>query len=242
MFPSGLRFSWTALPVLLIIASPSSAQIVNVAQNLGTTQGTTGILTPVTSGANMGGMQVTAFFTNSTSETVSWVPLGLINGGASGTNWSLMESGDTDISTWFLTNTTGLGITRLVIDGGPGRTIFDRTFGGMVGTPGTSFGRDFVLVSGGLSTDNILAIYHDQVAVVPNAPVGDIFRSLDINFLNSGGFASGRALPLGFGADTDTTVDVLFPLAIPEPGSLLLFGVAALGVVGHRRLLPRRAA
>jgi hypothetical protein len=240
MSPSHFRLGWTALLVLAMIASPTPAQMVTVTQDLGTTQGTLGIATSVTTGATMGGMNVTAFFNNGTLQTVPWVGAGLGNGGASGTGWSLSQSGDTDFAPWSLINNTGLGLTRLVIDGGPGKTIFDRTFGGMEGTPGTSLGQDFQVTSGQQSTDNILAIYHDQVAVVPNPPVGDIFRSLDINFQNTGGFASGRTL--GFLADTDSTVDVLFPLPgiIPEPGSLLLFGVATLGLVGYRCLRSKQ--
>jgi hypothetical protein len=168
------------------------------------------------------------------------MPFGFSAGGALGTNWSLTETGDTDTQQWSLVNSTGLGLTKLVIDGGPGKTVFDRTFGGNVGTPGTGLGRDFNVTAGLQSSDNILAIYHDQVAVVPNPPVGDIFRSLEIDFQNAGGFASGRTL--NFIADTDSTVDVLFPFAIPEPGSLLLFGVAALGLAGCRRLRPGSAA
>jgi hypothetical protein len=229
-----------ALLALFMDASPSPAQIVTVTQDLGTTQGTSGIATSVTTGATMGGTQVTAFFANGSSQTVPWVGVGLGMGGATGTNWSLTESGDTDIASWSLINSTGLGLTKLLIDGGPGKTIFDRTFGGQMGTPGTSLGRDFTVTSGLQNSDNILAIYHDQVAVLPNAPVGDIFRSLEVDFLNTGGFASGRTL--GFGADTDTTTDVLAPLpVIPEPGSLLLFGAAALGLAGYRCLRPRPA-
>jgi hypothetical protein len=235
------RLGWTALLVLLLAASSSPAQIVTVTQDLGIPQGTTGIATSVTTGATMGGMQVTAFFTNNSFQPVFWVGQGLGSGGAFGTNWSLTESGDTDTQNWTLINSTGLGLTRLVIDGGPGKTIFDRTFGGQEGTPGTGLGRDFVVTSGLIPTDNILATYRDVVAVVPNPPVGDIFRSLEVDFLQTGGFASGRTLT--FGADTDTTSSVLFPLpTIPEPGSLLLFGAAILGVASYRRLRSRSAA
>jgi hypothetical protein len=240
MLPSPFRLGWTVLLVLFLIASPSSAQIVTVTQDLGTTQGTTGIATSVTTGATMGGMQVSAFFTNGSSQTVPWIGGFLGFGSATGTGWMLTESGDTDTSSWMLTNSTGFGLTRLVIDGGPGKTVFDRTFGGMIGTPGTSTGRDFVVTSGGSGT-TILATYHDQVAVIPNPPVGDIFRSLDIAFQNTGGFASGQTL--GFGADTDSTVDVLTPLAaIPEPSSLLLFSAATLGLVGYRHYRRKQAA
>jgi hypothetical protein len=185
-------------------------------------------------------MQVTAFFTDGSSESVTWVGGFFGSGSATGTGWSLMESGDTDTSSWFLTNSTRLGLTRLLLDGGPGKTVFDRTFGGMIGTPGTSIGRDFVVTSGGVGT-TILATYEDQVAVIPNPPVGDIFRYLDVVFQNAGGLASGQVL--GFGADTDSTVDVLTPLAvIPEPGSLLLFGVAVLSLAGHRHFQRQRVA
>ncbi len=240
MSPLPVRLGWAVLLVLLLVASPAAAQIVTVTQNLGVTQGTTGIATSVTTGATMGGTQVTAFFTNGGSQTVTWVGAGLGMGAATGSGWSLSESGDTDIASWSLINNTGLGISRLLIDGGPGKTVFDRTFGGTIGTPGSSLGRDFVVTSGLQAADNILATYQDQVAVIPNAPVGDLFRSLELDFLNTGGFASGRTL--GFGADTDTTVDVLTTLpVIPEPSSLLLFGAAVLGLAGYRRLRHQQA-
>jgi hypothetical protein len=216
--------------------------MVTVTQDLDTTQGTTGILTSVTAGNAMGGMTVNATFTSGPPETAIWMPTGFSAGGAFGTNWSVTVSGpSTDTTPWVLMNNTGRGITSLVFDGGPGKTIFDRTFGGQEGTPGTGLGVDFNPISGLQTADVILATYRAQVAVVPNPPVGDIFRFLEIDFQNSGGFGTGRTLT--YLADTDTTTSVLFPLpAIPEPGSLLLFGTAALGLACYRRLRPRPAA
>jgi hypothetical protein len=257
MPPTRFRFGLLALVVLLWAATPSFAGVI-VTQNPGIPQGTLGVqgesVNFITTGATMAGMQITAIFADLSSQTVTWVATPLVSptsGGAFGTGWSVTASNNTfppppviDPHVWTITNTRGVGLTELIFDGGPGRTVFDRAITPPF-TPGAGLGLDFSTdqFNGLLPTDTITATYRDVVSIPPAAPVGDIFRTLDLVFQNSAttGFASGRTL--SFEADTDTTTSDIFPLPIiPEPGSLLLFGVGALGLVGYRRWRRKQAA
>src|SRR5262249_17935497 len=157
---------------------------ITVTSDPGTTNTTGGITGFQTFGDMMVGMSVTAFFTNGSSEVATWMATGPGAGRAQGTGWSLSESGDTfspalGSDPWNLRNAIpgDIGITRLVLDGGPGMTIFDRT-NPSPGTPGSGSGLDFT--SDHFDALDITATYRNQVAVTPNAPVGDIYRVLDV--------------------------------------------------------------
>lgn len=212
-----------------------------VDENLGLLNVTTAITEFETFGNTMDGMTVRAFFTDGSSETAVWADTGIVSGAAGGTGWELSESGDTFLGgTWVLSNLTGLGMTRLLLDGGPGGIVFDRTFGGLIGTDGSALGSDFTVTAGVAALD-ITATYRDHVAVTPDPPVNDIFRRLDIQFTSSGGFPSGTA-SLSFRADTDNIEPGGEIVEIPEPSTLAMVGLGALGFVGCRRRRGKTAA
>ena len=221
---------------LALAPAAGRAAPVTVASDPGTTYTTAGLTGFSTFGDMMDGMSVTAHFVGGSSETVAWADVAAGAGGATGTGWSLTEAGDTFSSSWILTNMTGLGLTRLVLDGAPGRTVFDRT-NPSPGTPGSASGLDFdELVASALT---ITATYRDAVAVGMAAPVGDLYRVLDVEFLTAGGLPT--ATTFTFEADTDNGSTEVVIQQVPEPVGLVLLGAGFAGAAGWRRL-RRRAA
>ena len=196
------------------------------------------------SGASMVGMEVKAYFSDRDPETLLWAGSG-ITGGVVGADWSLSESDNTFSNPWTLTS-TGASIQKIVLDGLPGKTVFDisdkndffkdayeNTDGR--GTPGSALGKTFV-VSGGSYIGAVTATYNSLVSLTEfntntnaweiDPPVGDLYRYLTIDF-GTTSFSADSTLT--FRADTDTVV--------PEPATLLLFatGLAGLAAVGRRR-------
>jgi len=198
----------------------------------GTVMSTTGLTGFATNGAQMAGMSIQVNFSNSTSETGIWATTGAVSGAASGTGWSVAESGDTFLSTWTLRNTSGLGIDSVVFNGGIGDTLFDTTFGGLFGTAGSARGLDFAVVSG-LTGLDIAATYSEAVAIGAAAPVGDIFNTLTVDFSTLGvAFGTGRSLV--FRQDTDNLKFAGDLNVVPLPTAAML-GVFGLSVIARRR-------
>jgi hypothetical protein len=203
-----------------------SVAAVTVNFNVGTVQSTTALTGFSTFGDMMDGMTVRAIFFDGSTETVLWADTGAGSGAANGVNFDLTESGDTFSNNWTL---TGSNLVRLTIDAGTGDTVFDtRALGDIEGTTGSARGLDFTLTSAGYNGD-ITATYFNAVALTGFAPVGDLFRNLDIIFGNP------VSETLTFMADTDNLQFAGDIQPVPEPCTMLLLGSGLVGLVGYGR-------
>ncbi|MFV0277078.1 MAG: hypothetical protein ACK5HY_07825 [Parahaliea sp.] len=178
----------------------------------------------VITGADMAGIQVTAFF-NGASESATWattstddsLPSGEgFAGQATGSGWSLAQQGYTlgnfdggPLGAWTLTNNTGFNIFSLRIDALIADILFDRYIDEEY-TPGSNVGRDF-LTDGSVDATGS---YSDAFS----SP--DLFGTLTIDFAN--GLADGASMQ--FLADTDAIASV------PAPATLLLVAAGCLGL------------
>jgi len=220
----------------LLLTAGSRAVTVNVGFDAGTTNTTTALLGFVTTGAMMDGMVVTAFFSDASSQTLAWADTGATSGGVSGTGWSLSESGDTFGGLWSLSNSRGVNLVRLLIDAGPGGTVFDTFFGSSTGTPGSGGGMDFAVSSISVADngDTITATYRDAVALGASLPVGDLYRRLDVDLSLSNGST------MVFVSDTDNSLIAGDIRSVPEPMST--FAGLAPAFLVMAMLMRRRSA
>src|SRR5487761_1991698 len=105
------------------------APLANAAGTLATDNGvaytTTALTGYSTNGADMAGMMVTGTFADGTPSALSGSATGGVSGGVSNGFFSLTESGDTFGGNWTLTNLYTSALTRVVIRGAPGDTLFD---------------------------------------------------------------------------------------------------------------------
>lgn len=232
--------SAAALAATLLTGSGAFAVplVPTVSFSPGSTLTTTGLSSFTTSGTGMSGMSVTAYFSGGSSETVSWAAGVSPAGAATGTNWSLGFAGATTFSPFWELLTTGnlaASITRLVIDGRPGDTIFD-TINGTETTPGSANGLPFSDVDGPADL-LVSASYTNQVAL--NGTIyGDLFTILDIGFAATTGTAGDGLRAdsrLIFTADTDNTALAGDITTVPEPTTMALLSLGLLGLGCLRR-------
>ncbi|MGB3693145.1 MAG: PKD domain-containing protein [Spirulinaceae cyanobacterium] len=149
-----------------------------------------------TSGNQMGGMKVTVNFFNGTSQTSTWQPLGGELGGASGSGWSLNQSGNTYGSfnnPWNFSYTGGSSVAALFIDAVDGNTVFDIVSSNTSSqnTPNSAEGWPF-------QTSYGTAPSRYGYSVPIDISKGDLFGRLSL-FWDSGFSGS-----MGFLADTDS--------------------------------------
>ena len=233
------RIVLVALGLLLAVSSAVQAGTVTVVFDQGQIATTTVPLTGfATTGAQMQGMTVTVSFESGGPETITWVATGAEAGGAFGTGWSLSEIGDAILGPWTLQNDSGVGITVVSVDGFPGATLLDTTFGGDFGTPGSGAGHTFEPLSGAFDMVDLMVTYRVMVGIEGAAPVGDLFQLLELEFTNLGGLASGSFI--SFVADADNVEaggDLIAgggACCLPE-GCILATAAACLTVGGDYR-------
>ncbi len=80
---------------------------------------------------------------------------------------------------------------------------------------------------------DIVATYGDIVALNGSDPKEDLYRSLDIQFNNTGGF--GENDKLTFRADTDTVEYAGDIAPVPEAGTMSLLVAGLIGLAALRR-------
>ncbi len=230
------------------VSAPLSAQ--TVSWEAGTVSTTAGPIQSAVRVYEMTGLKLTAFWADNSFQSYT---LGQIAGstyGFTGTDLQLGLHGwsDTYYGAWSLDNRRGSNLNRLLFETTGTRVMFDRSTGylGMSeGTPGSSVGYDFnsgtcTFLGYVLCDIGGHVTYRDAVALSPNGPVFDVFRTMDVSLGRGIGSRSTHDLFMRF--DTDlTTTDYLEPAVVPtdvpEPATfaLMAFGIVGLGAAARRR-------
>lgn len=212
------------LAFLVMVPAVSFAGLISVNYVAGTVYNTTDLTGYQTSGDDMDGMLVKAIFSNGSSETETWADITANSGGVNGTGWSLGLSGDSFTNSWTLISETAL-INNLLILAGPGNTMFDVL--GTVGTINSANGWEFSQTS--LASDvDYTATYSNILGVGGDAPVGDLYLNLELDFASA--FVGNT---LRFRADTDNALYAgdIAP-SVPEPTTISFLSIGLLSMLG----------
>lgn len=231
-----LAFTGSIIFFLSGVGIPASA--VTITTDTSITDSISGFSAFETTGASMTGLNVTAVFSDGSSDTRSWETTGTeSSGGAFGTitggDWSLAVDGDTNNVLWQFANDTELALMELVLDGEPGFVIFDRQSPGS-GTVGSASGRDFAAFDLSVPVQPIdnIAVEYARPVKLDNAaaPVGDTWHMLtvDLSAVGQDGLQGGWQ----FLQDTDNDIRIT---AAPEPATIFLFSVALVGIGWWRK-------
>ena len=198
-----------------------------VSSRPGITHEIAGLTGFATTSADMVGLEVTVFFENGSTDVGIWTPTGVNQN-----NWSINQG--TNQSTFnfpfSLSNNTGLDIDRLTLNGSGTTTFFDRS-APAPGTDGSANGRDLIEFTTLNFSQDIDAVYFDQVQLTGSTPQGDLFAGLDISFSEG---VSGNAGLFSFVTDTDNSFGIVTS-TIPEPSSAIQFGIALTLLMLRRR-------
>ncbi len=246
---SALIFSLVLGPIGL---SQVWADSLTVLEDLSNPKTATGLIDINITGNEMGGIGLTIFFVDNTTTTGTWNEIGTTSGGVQQSSWSFIQAGDTKLGTpWTFTNQSENEVVGFSIDGISGNTVFDIVDDPMV-TEASGFGSVLTLLSEDAGLD-VQATFSEPVVLEGDTnciqdgvaePCGDLFGTLNMEFLNGGSLGQGQQF--SFSVDTD---QFAFPLppsiqgpntpagvpdfptmtpsantAVPEPSSLLLLG------------------
>jgi hypothetical protein len=182
-------------------------------------------------GAEMAGMQVTAFYGDGSSESLTWQATGRRVGGVAGSYITMMyESG-------LFTLTVAQTLTSFIFETAGGNTFFD-IIGSKGDDPtntiGTDWGYPFRVEGGDPLTGEIAVTYENGLHVAGQARASDTFTKMTVDYsgLEAGGFF-GTTI---FKTDLDELAVPGDLSAVPLPAGmpLLLLAFGTLGLV-HRR-------
>lgn len=216
-----------AIALALCGATPASAVI--IAFDNAAPVSIAGVAGFATTGAQMSGMTVEAFFADSMLDDIlSWGTTGADSGGVTGTNWGLSVTGNTSSAEWQFVNETGSNLLKLVLNGAPGLTLFDTTFNFLVGTVGSAEGLDFDDLTDPDAPPT--ATYSKPIAIGSDPFVGDLYHVLTVSDFG----VDGRAGNWTFFQDTDNDSRKP-PNDVPEPSMVALMSLGLLGLGFARR-------
>ena len=215
---------------LLLLPTQPLLGSLAVSSTPGETHEVAGFTGFATTSAEMVGLQILVYFENGSTDLGIWTPTGINQNG-----WSVTQG--TNQSTFAfpftLSNNTSSDITRFTLNGSGSTTFFDRS-APAPGTAGSANGRDLLEVTNLSDSQDISAVYFNEVQVIGSTPQGDLFTGIDVSF--SGG-VSGNNGQFAFVADTDTSFGFVTS-TIPEPSSAIQFGIAMTVLLMRRRRRP----
>ncbi len=211
--------------VVLMPAQTLLGSLVN-SSTPGVTHEIDGIARTFTTSANMVGLEIMVYFEDGSTDFGIWAGNGVSQNG-----WSVTigPNQSTFTDPLSVANNTGLDVTRFSLHGAGTTTFFDRDVS--PDTPGSFRGRDVDEFSSLEFSQDIEAVFYDQIAIVGSSPQADLFAGLDISF--SEGIAANGGL-FEFRVDTDTSLN-LIRTTVPEPTSAVQFGIALTLLMSRRR-------
>lgn len=232
-----------AIAAMAFLGSSSSATAYVVNYVDGPLQNTAEIEQWDTYATDMDGMTVDITYGDGSTVSHTWATTGAGTGGLpSWTGGSFELSGSSYSNEWHLSITDqNIEIASILIDAGAGDAVFDvweKPPVGAVnpdyeGTANSKYGDPFdPWLNGDADPTNIItATYSGAVGIGGAAPVGDLYRYLQIDFAAGSYFSSTDTL--SFYADTDNVKGGVNP--VPEPSTLLLMGLGMAGLAGYSR-------
>ena len=185
-----------------------------------------GVASTFATSADMVGLEIMVYFADGSTDFGIWAGNGVFQN-----NWSItLPANSSSFSNPFsLTNNTGSAVTRFELHGAGSNTFFDRDL--TTDTPGTFRGRDVTEFTSLQFSQDIEAVFFDEISIAGATPQPDIFAGLDVSF--SDGIAANGGV-FEFVVDTDTSLN-LVTSTIPEPTSAIQFGIALTLVMSRRR-------